>query len=431
MINGKKVLLVLGAISAMNEIVQDAKKMGYYVIVTDYLKDSPAKKYADERWMFSIDDVDGIVVACKKRNVDGVMNYCIDPGQKPYQQICEKLGLPCVAGKEQFDVMTNKDKFAKCCVENGLDIIPKYNLEKTVAEEDYESWEYPIMIKPVDGRASKGIKIARCKEEVKEAINYALMFSKRKQVVIEKYLQCPEFCAKYLSCDGEVYFTSMSNVWNSVLEDGTRVYMGTSSYPCKYYEEYIKTTNDKVIKMLKNIGIKNGATSFTGFYDNGKFRFFDPSLRMGGAQDWRVVEAASGVNIANLLTNFAMTGSMGEKEHVKKVDKAFAKKYSALLYYDLKIGKIKTIKGIDEILNYKGVVGYHQCHKEGDEICSYGTANNVAIRFILSCDSKNEFIETVKKANQTIVIEDENGNDMIAPKFQPDTFFDKIKEEKC
>ena len=83
MINGKKVLLVLGAISAMNEIVQDAKKMGYYVIVTDYLKDSPAKKYADESWMFSIDDVDGIVEACKKRNVDGVMNYCIDPGQKP------------------------------------------------------------------------------------------------------------------------------------------------------------------------------------------------------------------------------------------------------------------------------------------------------------------------------------------------------------
>ena len=48
MINGKRALLVLGAISAISEIVIDAKKMGYYVIVTDYLENSPAKKYADE-----------------------------------------------------------------------------------------------------------------------------------------------------------------------------------------------------------------------------------------------------------------------------------------------------------------------------------------------------------------------------------------------
>ncbi len=422
MINGKKALLALGAISAMNEIIIDAKKMGYYVIVTDYLKDSPAKKYADESWMLSIDDVDGIVEMCKKRNVDGVMNYCIDPAQKPYQQICEKLNIPCVAKKEQFDIMTNKDKFANCCIENGLDIIPKYNLNKNVSEKDYASWEYPVMIKPVDGRASKGIKIANSPQEVAPAIEYALQFSKRKEVIIEKYLQCPEFCAKYVACDGEIYFTSMSNVWDSVLEDGTRVYMGTSSYPCKYYEEYIRTTNDKVIAMLKNIGIRNGATSFTGFYDNGKFRFFDPSLRMGGAQDWRIAEAASGINIANLLTNFAMTGSMGEKQHIAKIDKAFAKKYSALLYYDLKIGEIKTFDGIDKILNLPGVVGYHQCHKVGDKITSYGTSNNVAIRFIVSCDTKEQFVETINSANNMISIKDIKGESMISPKFQPTTF---------
>ena len=40
MINGKKAILILGAISAMNEIVIDAKKMGYYTIVTDNLENS-------------------------------------------------------------------------------------------------------------------------------------------------------------------------------------------------------------------------------------------------------------------------------------------------------------------------------------------------------------------------------------------------------
>ena len=422
MINGKKALLVLGAISAMNEIVIDAKKMGYYVIVTDYLENSPAKKYADETWMLSIDDVDGIVEKCKERNVDGVMNYCIDPGQKPYQQICEKLNIPCVSGFEQFDIMTNKDKFAACCIKYGLDVIPKYNLDREITPNDYINLEYPVMIKPVDGRASKGIIVVEKPDDMAKSIEYSLSFSKRKEVIIEKFLKCPEFCAKYIASDGEIYFSTMSDVWDSVLPDGTRVYMGTSTYPSKFYSEYIKTTNDKVINMLKSIGIKNGAMSFTGFYDNGKFRFFDPSLRMGGAQDWRVVEAACGVNIANLLTNFALTGSMGNNEEIKKIDCAFANKCSALLYYDLTIGEISEINGIEEILKLPGVTGYHQCHHIGDKIESYGTSNNVAIRFIVSCDTRDEFISTVKKANSLIEIKDVNGCNMIAPKYNPEIF---------
>lgn len=419
MINGKKAILCLGAISAMNEIVIDAKKMGYYVIVTDYLVDSPAKKYADESWMLSIDDVEGIVEKCKQRGVDGVMNYCIDPGQKPYQQICERLGVPCVAGFEQFDIMTNKDKFATCCIEHGVDVIPKYYMGGCITEDQYANFEYPLMIKPVDGRASKGIVAVNTPSEMKDAIAYALSFSKRKEVVIEKYMDCPELCVKYVACDGDFYLSTMSDVWDSVLPDGTRVYMGTSSYPSRYYDEYIANANDKVIAMLRAIGIRNGAMSLTGFYDAGKFRFFDPSLRMGGAQDWRVVEAACGVNIANLLTNFAMTGRMGDVDNVKRIDRAFAKKYSALLYYDLKIGTIGRIEGIDEVLKLPGVTGYHQCHKEGDVINSYGTSNNVAMRFILSCDTKEQFVETVLSANKLIKITDINGVDMVAPMYQP------------
>lgn len=424
MINGKKALLMLGAISAMKEIVIDAKKMGYYVVVTDYLENSPAKKLADESWMLSIDDVDGIVQKCRERNIDGVMNYCIDPGQKPYQKICQQLGLPCVADFEQFDIMTNKDKFARACLTYGLDIIPKYNMNQKLSEKDYLGLEYPVMVKPADGRASKGIVVVYAPEEMPAAVDYALRFSKRKEVVIEKYLKCPEFCVKYVACEGEFYFTSMSDVWDSVLPDGTRVYMGTSTYPSRFYEEYIETTNDKVIAMLKAIGIRNGAMSLTGFYDNGKFRFFDPSLRMGGAQDWRVGEAASGINIANLLTNFAMTGSMGNKDEIKKIDRAFAKKYSALLYYDLRIGQIGEIYGIEEILKLPGVVGYHQCHYVGDVIEQYGTANNVALRFILCCDCREEFVQTVRQAHRIMKIKDVNGNDMIAPVYPPELFPD-------
>ena len=415
MINGKKALLILGAISAMNDIVIRAKEKGYYVIVTDYLPDSPAKKYADESWMLSIVDVDGIVEKCRARHVDGVMNYCIDPGQKPYQQICEKLGLPCVAGFEQFDIMTNKDRFAEACKKYGVDTIPEYD------PSDVGSMEFPVIVKPVDGRASKGFCVCQSKDDLDNACRYALSFSSRKVIRIEKNLtSCPEFCAKFFAADGEIFFTSMSDVFTCHLEDGTRVYLGTSTYPSKYYHEFMNTAYDRVISMLKGIGIRNGATSFTGFYDHGIFRFFDPSLRMGGAQDWRIGAEASGVDISDLLTDFAMTGSMGDISVARKVDKAFASRYSALLYFDVLPGKIAEFSGIEEAVKVPGIRSYHQCHKVGDVIPGLGTTDNVAIRFIVSCESRQEFIQTVKTVQSLIVINDENGHSMIAPLYDPE-----------
>lgn len=405
-----KKLLILGGISVLVDIVKEAKEKGYYVIVTDYLTNSPAKKYANESWMLSIDDVDGIVEKCKKEHVDGVMNYCLDPGQKPYQQICERLGFPCVADFEQFDIMTNKDKFAKKCNEFGVSTIPEYKYP-----DDIDIMEFPVMVKPVDSRASKGLYVCYDKADLQNAINYALSFSKRKIIRIEKFLKCPEIVAKYFAVNGEIFFTSMADVNTCYEKDGTRVYLGTQTYPSKYYKEYLNSTNEKVINFIKKIGIKNGATSFTGFYDHGVFRFFDPSLRMGGAQDWKIAEAASGVDISKCLTNFALNGSMGDDNDIRKIDKAFTNKYSALLYFDLRPGTIGEFSGIDDALRVKGVFGFHQNHNVGDMIESYGTANNVAVRFVLSCDTKDELINSINEIEKIIVVKDCDGKNMIAP----------------
>ena len=419
MINKKKSLLILGANSAIVDIVQTVQRMGYYAIVTDYLKDSPAKKIADESWMLSIDDVDGIVQKCKERNVDGVMNFCIDPGQKPYQEICSKLGLPCVAGFEQFNIMTNKDVFKKTCQKYGIDTIQEFNI-------DYKSPHlsdlcFPVIFKPVDGRASKGLKISYGNETIKSDLEYSLSFSKTKKVVCEKLMKgYPEVQIKYLAVDGHFFITSISDWDTCYLKDGTRVYVDCIVYPSKYSSEYINSCNDKVVNMLSSIGIKNGAIALTAFYDNGKFRFFDPALRMGGAQDWRIVRDVSGIDISECLANYAITGSMGNIEHIKKIDKAFLKKYSCQLYVDVFAGEIGFIDGIEESLNIKGVIGIMQSHNVGDEIKGYGTTDNVAIRFFISCETKRQLISAIKQIKSSVVINNIDGNNMIVSDYNLD-----------
>jgi len=61
----KKKLLILGGASVHVKVVEAAKKLGLYTIVTDYLENSPAKQIADKSYMFNIYDVDEIVQMCK------------------------------------------------------------------------------------------------------------------------------------------------------------------------------------------------------------------------------------------------------------------------------------------------------------------------------------------------------------------------------
>ena len=89
---------------------------------------------------------------CKEEKIDGVMNFCIDPAQKPYQEICERLNLPCIGTKESFEILTDKRKFKDYCLKHDVDVVPEYSAE------DIESGkvEYPIFIKPTNSRGSRG-----------------------------------------------------------------------------------------------------------------------------------------------------------------------------------------------------------------------------------------------------------------------------------
>ena len=408
----------MGAFAQVCDIVEDAKRKGIHVIVTDYIKDSPAKKIADESYMVSITDVDGIVMLCKERNVDGVMNYCIDPGQKPYQQICEKLNIPCYGTKEQFDIMTNKDRFKNACIENSLDVIPFFHLDENCRKEDLEKLKYPVIVKPADGRASKGTSLCNNANEVCEAVKLALTYSERKKIIVEKQLKgLQEVVIKYVVCKGEIFFTSMSDLYTCFTKEGKRAYIGTQIFPSKYYKSYKDTTDIRVRGMIRNLGIQNGAMSFDGFVDGDKFRFFDPSFRMGGAQDWRIVASITGINISQLLTNFALTGEMGDCNEISKIDSKFSEKSSAMLYFLAREGKIGKICGVKEAEKVQSVIGYHMSHTEGDIIKNFGTSDHVVVRFLIVCDSNWELKKDIVTIQNLISIIDDFGKDMLLPNF--------------
>ena len=95
-LKGKKLLVIGGAFQHC-KVVEAAHEMGIIVYVTDNLpiEQSPAKQIADNSVSIDVKDIDGMVQYCKNNNIDGAIALCLDVCQRPYYQLCERMGYPC------------------------------------------------------------------------------------------------------------------------------------------------------------------------------------------------------------------------------------------------------------------------------------------------------------------------------------------------
>jgi hypothetical protein len=405
-----KKLLILAGQAVHCKVVEAAKEMGVYTIVTDYLVDSPAKKIADESWMYSITDVNGIVEKCKSVGVDGVINFCNDLAQKPYQKICEKLGLPCHGTAEQFDILTNKRKFKDYCVEHGVDVIPEY-LEGDIA---LNKVEYPVLIKPAISRGSRGQTVCYSKNETEKALAFARKESNNDQALIEKYMGGKQdFSLSYLVIDGVPYITKIGDRYLGRTEDHLDKLCISTISPSKYTEMYVDNVEPRVKSMIASIGIKFGPVFLQGFVDGETVRFYDPGMRFPGGEFDLVLRDNTGFDTMKTLIYFALTGDMkhcfGNPDNAYKLNSHIGIQLSL----SARPGVIETYDGFDEIAELPYVISISKRSKAGDQIPASGDVRQRVTEILVLAPDKECAARTVKDVYSKLRVLDNKGENML------------------
>jgi len=421
-LKGKKLLIIGGAFQHC-KIVEAANKMGVLTYVVDYLpvEKSPAKKIADYHFEYNITEYDEIVEMCKQESIDGVLASHLDACQIPYQVICERLGFPCFGTKEQFHILTDKIAFLKCCVENGIDIIPQY------VESDFDKIdnkiEYPVLVKPCDSRGSRGQSVCYDYQEVIDGIKKAKDESLSKRVVIEKYMEGKQdFSMTYFVVDGNPFLIRLCDRYNgNKLDCLDKLCQGCIS-PSKYSELYINTIDNNIKKFIKNIGIKNGPVFMQGFVDGKKIRMYDPGLRFPGGEYERLLEATTGVSLASSLVEFALTGRMKKPNELSNDIYMLNKNYAIQLDISLKPGTIKSINGLDEIRCLSNVKTVAQRYFVGDTIPNSHDIRQRLCEIAFTISKESNIQTCVDNIINLIHVYDTENNDMLASVLSGSTF---------
>ena len=423
-LNGKK-LLILGANPETAVLVRTAQGMGVYTIVTDYDPDAYAKTIADKTYNVNGIDVQRLVELARVEQVDGILVGVADPLVAPYQQVCEILGLPCYATKEQVRVFTNKYHFKRKCEEYGIHGVPEFPVRENMTDAELEYIPYPVIIKPVDSCAGKGISLCRERSEMSDAIRKALSVSPSRTIIAERYMTCDDVSIYYTFKDGKIYLSSIDDRY-TCKEQGERspVCVG-DVFPSKLEQIFLGDAHKRFCKMFKDLRMDNCILYISAFYDNGEFYVYDPGFRLQGGGFHLIVNAVNGFDHRKMLINLALTGSMGDDDLDLMNDPHMNGKSAAVVWFLLKSGTVSRIEGVEYARSHPDVVHIVQRFHGGETISDdmTGTERQVFARLYIVSKDREQLKKTIKDLKNAIKVRDTDGNDMLLNGFDVQKVF--------
>ena len=398
-------LLILGGNPTEIEIVERAKKLGLYTIVTDNHTDwklSPAKQLADEGWNISWSDVDTLAKECQEENVNGVIAGFSEFRVDNMIQLCERLHFPCSLTMHQLDVTRDKLLFKETCRKYGLNTIPEHN----VNDGDIS---FPVIVKPVDRAGSIGINVAHDKEDLSVFYETALRLSPSKQVIEDFITDGIKVDVYYYVKDNEIIFLGSSDTIMCKGDLGAKILQKAWPFKSKYEKDYLKQVDGKVRDMFNGLAINNAYATMSMFYRNGNFYFFEAGFRLSGEMSYHYYEKIAGINYLDSMIKH----SMGYKDNADYKEVLNCNNHCIVLNFFGLDGDVDNIKGLEELKKNDNIYDIQLYVNRNEAIENSTNVFKKIAMFTIVAASFEDMVATVNAVNNTFDVFDKNGESLV------------------
>ena len=365
----KKKLVIIGAGAEQVYAYQLARKKGFYVIATDNNPNAPAIKFADFFILASTRDeketLESIKSYCDEHGkIDGVMTIANDV---PYTVafIADYFNLK---GHSVESTVLAHDKFLMKKAFEKYDVpcpdfwkISNINeLEDLVTHEKIDKF----VIKPVDGRGARGVLIVNKSDNLEWAFNESLSWSDEKVLIVERFIHGMQISSESYLINGKAYTPALAERNYSRLEEfSPYIIEDGGTIPAPIDNNLVLKINKIIECGAKSMGVTEGIVKGDIVIDdNGEPQIIELALRLSGG--WfasNQIIATSGVDLVDAVINQALNIKVTKEMLIPKFSRS-----TAVRYWFPKPGKIKSIKGEDEIKGLIGVLKYGFFRKAGD-----------------------------------------------------------------
>ena len=399
-------LLILGTSLVSLEIVQTAKEMGCYTIVTDNLppERSIAKLEADEYWMINTNEIDLLEKKCREENVNAVYSGASEFNLDVVKELTTRLNLPCYIDDEPWKYARDKRLFKEKCKEIGIPVVEDYDLSDPPRREELEQIEYPVVVKPVDGSGNKGISICQNEDELLKAYRKAKTVSKKK-ILIERYVTGEESWNSFFVAEGEIRCVSRGRAFKQ------------PGYPSFLYLLYVTAMDDsqefkeqlerKCVELFKSIGCRKGIAWIQFMRDaKGHYYAIEMAQRISAGDTNKLREKSQGVNSIKWMLETTL-GIEHKASMIPNIcEPPYEAAYCGYLAFADRSGTISSMRGFDKLNGDRFVVS--NIVNEGDHVEQY----KLMSRIVFNVKNSTDLCKAIQYINENVQILDENGEDM-------------------
>jgi carbamoyl-phosphate synthase large subunit len=386
----KKAVLIFGVGPLQESIIGRAKKMGLYTVGIDPCADATCKDCVDAFEVVPGQDYEGHCAVVEKYGIDAIVTAATDKPLVMMARIAEKYGFPFYSvetAQWSTDKFQMKERF-----ELGGVPCAKGRLVKSMS--DVEDFEYPVIIKPRDNSGSRGVKLCRSKEELEESMSEALDVSKLDSVLVEEFIEGPEYSIESLHHDGKsevIQFTEKKTT-----EFPYNVELGHIQ-PANINDENKQKIREIIAKIGKELNFEN-CPSHTELKINDRGIFvIETSPRLGGDYITSTLTPLStGVNLEDELLKI----SLGEE--INPSPKAV--QYSGVRFFAFEEGSvIKHVPNEEFVKTWPHVVDFSFNLQKGEKVHQITSSLNRYGHITLIAGNRESIDDAFEKYEKAIL----------------------------
>jgi biotin carboxylase len=124
--------------------------------------------------------------------------------------VAERLGLPGIPYDAALNA-SDKERMRRCFKGAGLPSPESMVLREAPGEGFSPPFAYPLVVKPVDNMGGRGCRRVDSANALQSAVADALGFSRSGRVILEEYMEGPEFSVDALIYRGEIIITGLAD----------------------------------------------------------------------------------------------------------------------------------------------------------------------------------------------------------------------------
>src|SRR5215208_7367496 len=208
----KKAFVLTGGSRSQLGLLEQARGLGHEVCVVDGSDRAPLLAEADHAIVRSFTDVNGVIGDLEARGIEPVAATTMGSDQAvlPTAQLAERLGLPGLPVRTARTVADKRRM--RAAFERAKVRCPKGREAASFeeAEQAFHQLGGPVVVKPVDGSAQRGVTEVRNEGDLAPAVDRALAASKTGAIVLEQYLDGDEFTVNGFLLEREYFPMSVT-----------------------------------------------------------------------------------------------------------------------------------------------------------------------------------------------------------------------------